>query len=191
MRPGDWSCSSCNAHNYANREQCFKCGKPKGEGDMVVGGDRGAGGGGAGDYGGNFGGGGFGRGRPMKPGDWMCSCYAHNYASRDVCYKCGKSKAEAQVNPQEVVGYGGGGGGYGGGYGGGGYGGGYGGGGYGGGYSGSYGGSFGGGGGGGGRGGRDMRPGDWMCQQCNAHNFASRDACFRCGKAKAECAVAQ
>ena len=48
VRPGDWNCGACNAHNYANRDACFKCGKPKGEGDMVLSGDRG---GGAGDYG--------------------------------------------------------------------------------------------------------------------------------------------
>lgn len=96
----------------------------------------------------------------MKPGDWICSCYAHNYASRETCYKCGKMKAEAPPELQQQ----GGGGGYGGqaygGYGGGqsygGYGQKYG-------QGQSYGGSFGGGrsGGGGGGGGREMRPGDW------------------------------
>lgn len=24
----------------------------------------------------------------FRPGDWVCSCGAHNYASKDVCYKC-------------------------------------------------------------------------------------------------------
>ena len=39
----------------------------------------------------------------------------------------------------------------------------------------AFGGGYGGGGGGGNR-----RPGDWNCPACNAHNFASKTACFRC-----------
>lgn len=26
-----------------------------------------------------------------------------------------------------------------------------------------------------------MKSGDWTCPQCNEHNFASRDKCFKCG----------
>jgi hypothetical protein len=26
----------------------------------------------------------------------------------------------------------------------------------------------------------NFRSGDWMCQNCRAHNFASRAACFKC-----------
>eukprot|EP00466_Bigelowiella_natans_P016364 jgi/Bigna1/45259/e_gw1.116.19.1 len=26
-----------------------------------------------------------------------------------------------------------------------------------------------------------FRPGDWMCTQCGAHNYASKSLCFRCG----------
>lgn len=26
----------------------------------------------------------------------------------------------------------------------------------------------------------DMRDGDWLCVDCNGHNYASRDACFKC-----------
>ena len=33
--------------------------------------------------------------------------------------------------------------------------------------------------GGGGKGG-EVRPGDWLCNNCGANNFASRTACFRC-----------
>jgi hypothetical protein len=41
----------------------------------------------------------------------------------------------------------------------------------------------GGGGGSGGSGGaapENFRSGDWMCNNCRAHNFASRAACFKC-----------
>ena len=40
-----------------------------------------------------------------------------------------------------------------------------------------------GGGGSGGSGGaapENFRSGDWMCNNCRAHNFASRAACFKC-----------
>jgi len=40
--------------------------------------------------------------------------------------------------------------------------------------------------GGGGGGGRQMRPGDWMCSECGNHNFASREACNKCGVPKPE-----
>mmetsp|Transcript_62840 Transcript_62840/g.147415 ORF Transcript_62840/g.147415 Transcript_62840/m.147415 type:complete len:180 (+) Transcript_62840:68-607(+) len=36
-------------------------------------------------------------------------------------------------------------------------------------------------GGGGGGGGGDVREGDWYCSNCNAHNFARRTECFKCG----------
>ena len=29
VRPGDWNCPSCNAHNFASRNECFKCRTPK------------------------------------------------------------------------------------------------------------------------------------------------------------------
>ena len=29
--PGDWSCPSCNASNFARREECFKCHASKGD----------------------------------------------------------------------------------------------------------------------------------------------------------------
>ena len=55
MRPGDWMCGSCGAHNFASRLQCFKCQGPKTEG-----GDGGGGGGGGGGFGGDQGRGGQG-----------------------------------------------------------------------------------------------------------------------------------
>ena len=41
-----------------------------------------------------------------------------------------------------------------------------------------------GGGGGGGGGSGEVKPGDWLCEQCNANNFARRTECFRCGAPK-------
>jgi hypothetical protein len=29
-----------------------------------------------------------------------------------------------------------------------------------------------------------LRPGDWICQGCNAHNFARRDVCLRCRRSR-------
>ena len=65
-RPGDWKCGGrlCQAHNFASKTKCFKCGNPKP-------GTRGSG----------------------RPGDWACSaCQANNYANKLACYKCGKQK---------------------------------------------------------------------------------------------------
>lgn len=25
FRPGDWNCRECNEHNFANRQECFRC----------------------------------------------------------------------------------------------------------------------------------------------------------------------
>lgn len=30
QRPGDWACPSCGANNFARRDDCFRCGTPKG-----------------------------------------------------------------------------------------------------------------------------------------------------------------
>ncbi|KAI9117343.1 hypothetical protein K1719_011509 [Acacia pycnantha] len=31
-KPGDWMCSSCGTHNYASREECFRCKTPNHDG---------------------------------------------------------------------------------------------------------------------------------------------------------------
>jgi len=94
VRPGDWTCPSCNNHNYANKTACNRCSLPK----MDFGGAAEAFGGGAeaalGGYGKMMGGQGSGaaRGTPYgqsRPGDWACvQCGNHNYASRTACNKC-------------------------------------------------------------------------------------------------------
>mmetsp|Transcript_5692 Transcript_5692/g.10451 ORF Transcript_5692/g.10451 Transcript_5692/m.10451 type:complete len:484 (+) Transcript_5692:215-1666(+) len=63
------------------------------------GGGGGGGGGGSSSYG-NFGGRSY-RPSNFKPGDWMCSCGAHNYQSRTECYKCGNSKEEGQTEEKQ------------------------------------------------------------------------------------------
>ncbi|KAI3512345.1 hypothetical protein L1887_19660 [Cichorium endivia] len=110
FRPGDWFCDVgiCQAHNFASRRFCFKCGSLK---SIPT----------------------FGptpgyyapimtfslHGRPpgarisrqgWKPGDWFCGrpdCYAHNYASRVICFKCKSSygcvKDLIMVEPVSVL----------------------------------------------------------------------------------------
>jgi ribosomal protein L40E len=31
-----------------------------------------------------------------------------------------------------------------------------------------------------------MKPGDWICQECNALVFASKNSCFKCSAPKPE-----
>ncbi|CAN6243502.1 unnamed protein product, partial [Urochloa humidicola] len=95
-KPGDWDCRACQHLNFSRRDLCQRCGEPRGAAD------RGSGGGG--DYA-NFGGrggssfgGGFGAGSDVRPGDWLCTCGAHNFASRSNCFKCSAFKDEAAVN---------------------------------------------------------------------------------------------
>jgi len=96
-REGDWDCTNCGDMNFASRHQCRKCNTPKA---TQSGGFRGGGFGGGGGYGyqgsGFQGGGGYQHGGRTwnsdgsKPGDWYCpSCNDLNFASREVCRKCG------------------------------------------------------------------------------------------------------
>lgn len=63
FKDGDWMCASCGNHNFASRESCNKCGKPKNTPS------------------------GF------REGDWICSsCSNHNFASRTSCNKCGAAQ---------------------------------------------------------------------------------------------------
>ena len=32
----------------------------------------------------------------------------------------------------------------------------------------------------------EVKPGDWYCKKCHAHNYAKRDACFTCGELRGE-----
>ncbi|KAI9202022.1 uncharacterized protein BJ171DRAFT_516334 [Polychytrium aggregatum] len=74
-RPGDWSCPNihCRYHNYASRQECYRCQTRRPEGAGL-----------------SYGGGGS--HMPMKSGDWTCpntACRYHNFAKRDTCAVCG------------------------------------------------------------------------------------------------------
>ncbi|XP_047076590.1 transcription initiation factor TFIID subunit 15-like isoform X1 [Lolium rigidum] len=184
-KPGDWDCRACQHLNFSRRDLCQRCGEPRGAADRgSVGGGLGGGalGGDYANFGARGGGGssfgaGFGAGSDVRPGDWYCTCGAHNFASRSSCFKCTAFKEEAAINGgaggfdgdmSRSRGFGFGAGGMGGGMGGG--------------MSGGMGGGM----GAGAAGGRSSRPGwksgDWICTRsgCNEHNFASRLECFRC-----------
>ena len=155
MRPGDWNCEECRAHNFSRRTECFKCDAPKGNA---------AGGGGGGrdrsprrrsrspdrGYGGDRGG----RGDDRRDGEWDCSkCGVNNFSRRTECFKCHE--------PKSGSGGGGGGGGYrrddrggdrdgerer--------------------------------------RPPPEKREGDWECKSCNRNNFARNTDCFKCHEPK-------
>lgn len=75
IRPGDWFCQGCANHNYASRESCNKCGKPKHAPAK------------------------------FRDGDWICpECKNHNYASRTSCNKCGSPQAPEQLEEEEEEG---------------------------------------------------------------------------------------
>lgn len=94
-RPGDWTCSRCQAHNFASRSACFKCKRNKGAGEgesgfSPVGSKAGsdAGGPSAGSF---------------RAGDWICKdCRAHNFASRSVCFKCDCRKTGDEETPADA-----------------------------------------------------------------------------------------
>merc|ERR1719235_2481523 len=92
---GDWMCGQCDQHNFARRETCYKCNKPRGSvtGISIPLHQLQEGGGRVNAF-----------DAPLPPredrpalpptahlGDWICPnrpCHAHNFASRDTCYKC-------------------------------------------------------------------------------------------------------
>eukprot|EP00472_Partenskyella_glossopodia_P003175 CAMPEP_0197531244 /NCGR_PEP_ID=MMETSP1318-20131121/34772_1 /TAXON_ID=552666 /ORGANISM="Partenskyella glossopodia, Strain RCC365" /LENGTH=492 /DNA_ID=CAMNT_0043087389 /DNA_START=73 /DNA_END=1551 /DNA_ORIENTATION=- len=169
IRPGDWICLSCGAHNFKDKLNCFNCftRKPFMAPQM-----------------GQFSGMEMGLHSYLpanfKPGDWMCpQCAAHNYQSRTACFKC---NAEKPANPTQ----------------------------------GGQGGeqlqgqiqpvsqlmmaqqpniyqvqallaqaSL------GPRLPPNFRPGDWMCPSCAAHNYRSRESCFKCSGDKPKSDEAQ
>ena len=181
-RPGDWYCENCNAHNFASRNACFKCKEMKKNimpvttptsvgsmggdntrafvpppplGNPTAAGAKQAHSIGSGDYSNEGEANGYSHhsgdvSSVLRPGDWLCpSCRAHNFASRTACFKCKARKGGVEsgsgirdehskrVDSSD---------------------------------------------GSSDRGGFPMRSGDWLCDNCGAHNFASRGACFKCKK---------
>ena len=82
MKPGDWRCSKCKNHNYANKQYCNRstCNekKPQGNNNSYSDNNRGRNDNNRGRNSND--------GPNMKPGDWMCpKCKNHNYASKNFC----------------------------------------------------------------------------------------------------------
>ncbi|XP_020089429.1 TATA-binding protein-associated factor 2N-like [Ananas comosus] len=126
---GDWDCRSCHHLNFSRRDSCQRCGEPRPR------------------SGGAFG---FSTGADIRPGDWYCSCGAHNFASRLSCFRCNAFKDNFAVGGSSS------GSGSGSGQG------------------------FGFGGGAGRRAGWKSGDWICSRSGCNEHNFASRMECFRC-----------
>ncbi|XP_010925244.1 RNA-binding protein involved in heterochromatin assembly dri1 isoform X1 [Elaeis guineensis] len=94
-KPGDWNCRSCQHLNFSRRDSCQRCGEPRSSSDRS---DYASFGGGGGGGGGGRAGSSFGfSGSDVRPGDWYCSCGAHNFASRSSCFKCGAFKEDSAV----------------------------------------------------------------------------------------------
>ncbi|GMH10832.1 hypothetical protein Nepgr_012673 [Nepenthes gracilis] len=81
VRPGDWYCTvgNCDAHNFASRSSCFKCGAYKEESsrggyDSETPRSRGFGFG-------SSGGGGSSSRSAWKSGDWICTKYIYIYTA--------------------------------------------------------------------------------------------------------------
>lgn len=74
VRPGDWTCPSCQSNCFASRSACFRCQTPKPShlGPAI---DT--------------------RHSNVRPGDWTCpECKANCYASRTRCFRCQAPKPE-------------------------------------------------------------------------------------------------
>eukprot|EP00873_Tetraselmis_striata_P027753 jgi/Tetstr1/448017/TSEL_035318.t1 len=72
MKPGEWMCPTCGINNFFYRTECYRCkdGRPS---DYVPPppGERPT------------------RSQNMRPGDWECpECDAHNFARNKECFKC-------------------------------------------------------------------------------------------------------
>ncbi|KAI9329333.1 hypothetical protein BDR26DRAFT_825383 [Obelidium mucronatum] len=75
-KPGDWFCSTCQFHNFANRVLCKQCNNPPRQSSGLFSSPKPI-------PGGHPGG--------MKPGDWICTnvnCRFQNFQSRMECMKC-------------------------------------------------------------------------------------------------------
>ncbi|GAB5363774.1 hypothetical protein AAMO2058_000912000 [Amorphochlora amoebiformis] len=79
MRPGDWICTGCGAHNYKDKIVCFRCRGPN-LNNLITPQMSNA--------------------SSFRPGDWFCGgCSAHNYADKKACFKCKRPKPLLQNQP--------------------------------------------------------------------------------------------
>jgi len=98
-RPGDWTCSRCSAHNFSSRSSCFKC--KRGKDSSANEGTGGVGSPGESKASSEAGGGGAAGSGLFRAGDWLCgTCRAHNFSSRDQCFKCDSRKTGDETPPQ-------------------------------------------------------------------------------------------
>lgn len=93
VKPGDWHCP-CGSHNFASRQQCFKCQAPRlqsqtGSSSSHQRSSQSSIG-----------------GRIVMIGDWVCpSCMNHNFKSRTECRQCGQARAPdaKELHAQDVM----------------------------------------------------------------------------------------
>ncbi|KAI8053716.1 hypothetical protein BDF22DRAFT_680872, partial [Syncephalis plumigaleata] len=86
FKPHDWVCGSCSAHNFAKRNNCWECGKPKSDSVDPNNDD--------GDSSSTR------RRSASRPGDWTCpDCKFENFASRHTCLRC---KAERPMSSERM-----------------------------------------------------------------------------------------
>ncbi|WOL07592.1 hypothetical protein Cni_G16336 [Canna indica] len=89
--PGDWTCRSCQQLNFSRRrDSCLRCGDARPSSERSEYASSGGGHGGSTSFG-------FGGGSDVRPGDWFCSCGAHNSVNRSSCFKCGAMKEGSAV----------------------------------------------------------------------------------------------
>nr|KAJ0205892.1 hypothetical protein LSAT_V11C500263920 [Lactuca sativa] len=119
MSSGDWICGACEHSNFKKRDACQRCQCPKfataAEISMHANKSQ------------------------VLAGDWYCCCEAHNFANRTECYRCGAHKEYIMMMTYATSSY-------------------------------PYDASILPGG----------KNGDWMCNRCRGHNFASKMECYRC-----------
>lgn len=84
---GDWYCPDCHTHNFAKRENCYRCrvDRPESidEEELIKSDD-------SPKY--RFD---LPRGAKLRRGDWGCSnreCRAVNFSSRNSCFQCGEER---------------------------------------------------------------------------------------------------
>jgi hypothetical protein len=80
--PGDWNCSQCKVLNFKNRVACFKCSTPK-----------------TSSYGGHN------QQQQQHIGEWNCpKCNILNFKARNECFKCTTARPVSSVTINKTIG---------------------------------------------------------------------------------------